>query len=279
MIKLPTWIMPTHKPAFNDMESGTSLEAVHKLYGAMNELIAECNSINEEMQKSWATFKINSEEDYELFKMSVQQSFQDLSKVVELKLMQIETDFEKEIEESTNKATQELYQKLFDSVVAANMEHTEEINQMIADMNTQPEHHRTATKTSTLTTSSTALASNCTLNYMPIKWYSEGSEIGDRNVISKLAMSVVMSDPAVTFEQYLMNSTFDFTDIENTLLVQGDGFFPLTVQYVDANSETKFVFGQAKIQVSDNSVTVTSSLENAISDCKASSTIRFLISI
>lgn len=274
MNELPKWILTKSRPAFYDTESGTAIEMVAKLHGAMNELISECNNINEEMQKTWATFKINSEEDYELFKMSVQQSFQDLSKVVELKLMQIETDFEKEIEESTEKATQELYQKLFDGVVAANMEHTEEINELLA--NDKPEHYR-STKSSTLTTSDTELATSCTLTYSPVKWYADGSLVGDRQVIETVNMSVVMGSTSVTYEQYLMNSVFDFTDVEIPLLVKGDGYFPLTVQYVDSNSEAHFVTGQARIQVSDNAVTITTTLAQTISDCKASSTMRFMI--
>ena len=43
MEKLPVWKFPHTKPAFRDLESVTVLEAIHILYGVINELIESYN--------------------------------------------------------------------------------------------------------------------------------------------------------------------------------------------------------------------------------------------
>lgn len=134
MIKLPTWILPHTKPAFNDRESVTVLEATHKLYGVMNELIEEQNKLNETLNKAWDDFKAATEKDYELFELSMQQAFQDLSGAIDLKLMEIENNFENEIEKATEDVAVKLAQGVVDSFNTLALDYMNTVNSKLANV-------------------------------------------------------------------------------------------------------------------------------------------------
>lgn len=61
MDQLPKWRFPRTQPAFQDWESVTVLEAIHKLYGLMNELVEEFNKADVEIQDAVKYMKTNLE--------------------------------------------------------------------------------------------------------------------------------------------------------------------------------------------------------------------------
>lgn len=90
MQRLPVWNFTNIIPAFNDLESGTSIEMVAKVYGAMNELIDEYNKFVENTNKEIDEFETSSEKNYEEFAVGLRQEFQDFIDIINLKCMELE---------------------------------------------------------------------------------------------------------------------------------------------------------------------------------------------
>lgn len=57
MRDLPKWCFPITLPAVHDLQSGTALEMVSTVYGAVKDLIAEYNQFVENLTKEIADFK------------------------------------------------------------------------------------------------------------------------------------------------------------------------------------------------------------------------------
>jgi hypothetical protein len=83
---LPSWKIPDTRPAVYDVESATCIEMVAKLYGAMNEIIEECNTFITTTEAKIDEYIKGSEEDIDLFKVGLRQEFQDFIDVIELKI-------------------------------------------------------------------------------------------------------------------------------------------------------------------------------------------------
>lgn len=71
MNKLPLWRYPGTAPAFHDVESATALEAGAKVYGAMNKLIEEYNSLATELNKEIENFTGGTAQEIQNFKETV----------------------------------------------------------------------------------------------------------------------------------------------------------------------------------------------------------------
>lgn len=82
---LPKWVLPPTLPSIYESESFTSLEMVSKLYGAMNELITECNNFVTSATEKMETFTAETEEQYNSFAVGLRQEFQDFIDVINLK--------------------------------------------------------------------------------------------------------------------------------------------------------------------------------------------------
>lgn len=91
---LPKWVLPPTMPSVYDSESFTALEMVAKVYGAMNELIAEYNTFADSVNKKIDTFTAETEEQYNLFAMDLRQEFQDFIDVVDIKIKAQDKDLE-----------------------------------------------------------------------------------------------------------------------------------------------------------------------------------------
>ncbi len=86
MKKLPYWILTDEFPSFYDCESKTAVEQTARVYGAMQKLIDEYNKFIDDLNAELENFENGTTEDVELFKMGVNQKFDDFVAIVELKL-------------------------------------------------------------------------------------------------------------------------------------------------------------------------------------------------
>lgn len=96
MNQLPIWML-TEKPAFNDHESFTVLEASAKVYAAMRDLIAEYNKFAQDLQKEIESFTGSSREEIENFKEYVEKRLQDRFNSMDQAMAKISADMKKEI--------------------------------------------------------------------------------------------------------------------------------------------------------------------------------------
>lgn len=99
---LPLWVLTDTHPAFYDSESATALEQTAKIYGAMNQLISEYNSFVDSTNEKIKKFIEKTEEDYEIFKVSMRQEFQDFIDVIDLKIKE-QDDIIKKFNEDAKK--------------------------------------------------------------------------------------------------------------------------------------------------------------------------------
>lgn len=77
MINLPKWRLTSKQPAFYDTESGTAIEMVAKVYGAMQELIDEHNNFVQTITDLLNEFEESSNKNFEEFAVGLRQEFQD----------------------------------------------------------------------------------------------------------------------------------------------------------------------------------------------------------
>lgn len=68
---LPKWILPDTLPSVYDTQSGTAVEMVAKVYGAMRTLQTEYNSFVDEVNKTITNFINSTNQDQECFKNKI----------------------------------------------------------------------------------------------------------------------------------------------------------------------------------------------------------------
>lgn len=68
---LPHWVLPDTLPSVYDTQSGTAIEMVAKVYGAMRTLQTEYNLFVDEVNKSINDFVSSVEQDQECFKKNI----------------------------------------------------------------------------------------------------------------------------------------------------------------------------------------------------------------
>ena len=119
MLQLPIWNLTDKLPAFYDLESGTAIEQTAKVYGAMRTLIDEYNEFATNINKEIAKFEASTDMDIDIFKTEIRQEFQDFIDIVNLKLMDIQTECENIVEwqEEQEKIVIETTQELFKNTV------------------------------------------------------------------------------------------------------------------------------------------------------------------
>lgn len=71
MNRLPEWVMTNKFPSVYDTESGTAIEMVAKVYGAMQGIIEEHNKIAEETEKQIEAFENDTTANVEQFKKNM----------------------------------------------------------------------------------------------------------------------------------------------------------------------------------------------------------------
>ena len=71
MNRLPEWVMTNKFPSVYDSESGTAIEMVAKVYGAMQGIIEEHNKIADETEKQIEAFEKGTTDDIAQFKQNM----------------------------------------------------------------------------------------------------------------------------------------------------------------------------------------------------------------
>ena len=82
---LPKWILTNPAPALYDAESGTAIEMVAKVYGAMNTLISEFNKMVDDVNSQIIKHKNSTEIDIDSFKTCVTSTIENYIKSIENK--------------------------------------------------------------------------------------------------------------------------------------------------------------------------------------------------
>lgn len=104
MRRLPEWVMTNKFPSVYDSESGTAIEMVAKVYGAMQNLITEYNQFAETVNQNIESFEGDIQKEFEEFTVGMQQAFQDFIDVVDLKIGDAESFVKNNMNEALNTA-------------------------------------------------------------------------------------------------------------------------------------------------------------------------------
>lgn len=83
---LPHWVLPDTLPSVYDTQSGTALEMVSKVYGAMRDLQNDYNSFVNEINKTIIDFKNGIIQDQEDFKNEINKIVHDYIAMLDLKI-------------------------------------------------------------------------------------------------------------------------------------------------------------------------------------------------
>lgn len=86
MEEFPKLKTRNHEPAFYDADTVTVLEATAKVYGKLNEVIAEFNRLSDHVNQTLEAFSKASAEERKVFETALRQEFQDFIDTVDLKL-------------------------------------------------------------------------------------------------------------------------------------------------------------------------------------------------
>lgn len=86
MRRLPEWVMTNKFPSVYDSESGTAIEMVAKVYGAMQNLIEEYNQFAETVNQNIDSFEGDMKKEFEEFTVGLQQTLQDFIDVIDMKV-------------------------------------------------------------------------------------------------------------------------------------------------------------------------------------------------
>lgn len=98
MIKrIEHWALNRVYPTFDDRESLTAIELIGKNTTKMNELVDTVNAFIDEVNKEIDDFVITSTNDYNTFKVAMEQKFQDFIDVIDLKCKSQDEHLEEEL--------------------------------------------------------------------------------------------------------------------------------------------------------------------------------------
>lgn len=89
MIKpLPHWVLTDAFPAVYDTESVTAISMVARLYGKMEELVADYNEFVDDVNRYIEEFERGMIKDFEEFKCCVMDTMSDYIKTIDMKIVQ-----------------------------------------------------------------------------------------------------------------------------------------------------------------------------------------------
>lgn len=85
---LPHWVLTDRFPAVYDTESVTAISMVAKLYGKMEELVADYNEFVDDINRYVEEFERGMITDFEKFKCCVMDTMSDYIKTIDMKIVQ-----------------------------------------------------------------------------------------------------------------------------------------------------------------------------------------------
>lgn len=89
---LPHWVLTDSHPAFYDTDSNTAIKMVAKLYGKMQELVADYNEYVDRINTHIEEFEDGIIDDFEKFKECVMQTMSDYIQSVDMKIADQDKD-------------------------------------------------------------------------------------------------------------------------------------------------------------------------------------------
>ena len=94
---LPKWTLTNPMPSIHDTESGTAIEMVAKVYGAMNTLIEEYNQFADEVNKQIIEYNEDITKDNESFKKCITETIETYIKSIDMKIDEQDLKIDKAI--------------------------------------------------------------------------------------------------------------------------------------------------------------------------------------
>lgn len=120
--RLPNWVITSKNPAFYDTESKSVLEQTAKLYTVVGDLVDAYNLFEEDVVKMINDLRADTNGDFNVFKMTVEQKFSDFKEVIEEKITSQDATIkdmlffiENNLESYIKNSTSEELLKLFES--------------------------------------------------------------------------------------------------------------------------------------------------------------------
>lgn len=89
---LPKWVLPPSLPSVFESESFTAMEAVARVYGAMNQLISEYNNFADEVNKQYSKFTTEEKKAREEFELSVTKVMNEFRCCIDQRIVNLEAD-------------------------------------------------------------------------------------------------------------------------------------------------------------------------------------------
>lgn len=94
---LPKWVLTNPYPSIYETESGTAIQMVAKVYGAMNSLIEEYNKFADEVNKQIIEYNDSITKDNEQFKCCITQIVENYIKSIDMKIDEQDLKIEKAV--------------------------------------------------------------------------------------------------------------------------------------------------------------------------------------
>ena len=118
MIKpLPHWVLTDAFPAVYDTESVTAISMVARLYGKMEELVADYNEFVDDVNRYIEEFERGMIADFDKFKCCVMDTMSDFIKTIDMKIVQQDKAIADKFEEQDTKIADAI-QYMKDNIVA-----------------------------------------------------------------------------------------------------------------------------------------------------------------
>lgn len=99
MLRMPIWNYPGKRPAFQDTESLTVIEATAKVYAALNELIDDYNNFYKEVNQKYAELTEATSEEIQNFKDNVEKRLCEKCQEIEETIARIKVETMAAVEE------------------------------------------------------------------------------------------------------------------------------------------------------------------------------------
>lgn len=115
---LPKWVLPGTRPSVYDTESGTALEMVAKVYGAMKQLQMDYNAFADEINKTISDFINDTKADYECFKNKINKIMHDYIRMIDDKIKEQDLKIANAVEYMKTNimvSLEELYKEMYES--------------------------------------------------------------------------------------------------------------------------------------------------------------------
>lgn len=136
ILQLPHWQLTNPTPSFYDVESGTFIEMISKVYGKTNELVIDYNNFTDNVSKIINDFVASEEKDNEAFQVGLRQEFQNFINVIDLKVLSIDKEVNALVKNLRNDVMNEMRGEIEKSLENQNLTVTHIYNEETEELTT-----------------------------------------------------------------------------------------------------------------------------------------------